>query len=68
MSDIETDIANALKNCSFLPGCFDKRFVRNLNTAKPMTEKGRKFMVVLLFKYRKQIPNHTIFQTRLQNG
>ena len=58
MTDLQKQIATALKNCSFLPGSFDKRFVRKMDTDKEMTEKGLRFMLVLLEKYRRQIPNY----------
>lgn len=39
MTDLQKQVAIALKNCSFLPGSFDKRFVRNLDPEKEMTVK-----------------------------
>lgn len=46
----------ALKRCSFLPGSFDKRWVKNADPEKAMTKEGRTFMLKLLMKYRRQIP------------
>lgn len=57
---LEIKIANRLKACSFLPGTFDKMFVKKINTNPhyEMTEKGRLFMFRLLIKYRRQIPDY----------
>ena len=59
LTNIERDIALALRNCFFLPGSFDKRFVNQLDkwTDRDMTVKGRAKMMELLQKYRRQIPN-----------
>lgn len=60
MSLTERNIANALSQVSFLPGSFDKRFVKQLPNwlEREMTEKGRVKMIELLHKYRRQIPNY----------
>lgn len=58
MTSQERKIASALKGVTFLPGHFDKRFVRQLNFEKDMTVKGRAFMIKLLHKYRRQIHNY----------
>lgn len=58
MTPIEISIRSALQNCTFLPGSFDKRFVMNLQADKPMTEKGRAFMITCFHKYRRQIKNY----------
>jgi hypothetical protein len=65
MTELEKQIATALKNCTFLPGSFDKRFVRQLNPDKEMTEKGLKMMLDLLDKYRRQIPNYQNLKQRI---
>jgi hypothetical protein len=59
MTEPEKSIAWALRNCSFLPGSFDKRFVNQLDKwiDRDMTVKGRAKMMELLQKYRRQIPN-----------
>ncbi len=60
MTTAEWTAACRLSECSFLPGSFDKRFVRQLRSKKDkeMTDKGRKFMLTLLTKYKRQLPHH----------
>jgi hypothetical protein len=43
MTELERQIAWSLRRCTFLPGSFDKRFVKQLPNwqEKEMTEKGR---------------------------
>jgi hypothetical protein len=67
MTSTERKIATALMFCTFLPGCFDKRFVKQLPkwNDRDMTEKGRAKMIELLHKYRRQIPNYTTLKNEL---
>jgi len=65
MTDLQKQVATALKNCSFLPGSFDKRFVRNLDPDKEMTEKGLNMMLRLFDRYRRQIPNYQGLKERI---
>ena len=60
MTSHEKKIAWALSRCTFLPGSFDKLFVKQLDNWKDreMTEKGRAKMIELLHKYKRQIPNY----------
>lgn len=60
MTNIEKKIAARLNNCSFLPGSFDKRFVKQLSNwdDREMTERGRATMLMLFTKYRRQIPDY----------
>lgn len=58
----QMDMILALHKCTFLPGSFDKRFVKTLfkrvaldNTVKPLTERQGKYLAQLFHKYRKQI-------------
>lgn len=49
-----------LHRCTFLPGSFEKRFVKNLFnrsilSEKPLTEKQGRYLAELFHKYRKQI-------------
>lgn len=57
MTNKEKMLAEALQQCSFLPGSFEKRFVRGLpdRQDKPMTKEGRRLLLELFYKYRKQI-------------
>lgn len=72
MTNLERDIAIALGNCSFLPGTFDKRFVKNLPNwyEREMTVKGRAMLIKLMDKYRRQIPEakYNSFKERLDGG
>jgi hypothetical protein len=60
MTEIEKHMANGLKFCTFLPGSFDKRFVKQLDNwiDREMTTDGRSMMVKLYHKYRRQISNY----------
>ncbi len=60
MTDPELRIAEALLRCSFLPGSRDKKFVQQLPNwhDRAMTTKGKAYMMALLQKYRKQIPDY----------
>lgn len=60
MTLTERHIAEALSNVTFLPGSFDKRFVKQLPNwlEREMTEKGRARMIAIFHKYRRQIPNY----------
>jgi hypothetical protein len=61
MEDIEYKAIKSLAACTFLPGTFDKRIARqwsemaDRDREKPMTKKGRRFLWVLVWKYRRQI-------------
>lgn len=68
MTSIEVRCARALSTCSFLPGCFDKRWVKQLPKwqNREMTEKGRALLLKLVQKYRRQIPNHLYLYTNLK--
>ncbi len=68
MTQAEIDIAIALQLVTYLPGSFDKRFARNLKNWKnrDMTEKGRAYMMKLLDKYRRQIPNYNSLKSNPQ--
>lgn len=56
----EKILANELMKCSFLPGSFDKKFVKQLPNwySKPMTQKGKKTLVDLFHKYKRQISDY----------
>jgi len=57
----DEDKANIAKlvPCRFLPGSFDKRFARDLDSqlsnSGEITEKQRTYLVKLIYKYRRQI-------------
>jgi hypothetical protein len=62
MTTDEISIIHALSNVTYLPGSFNKRFIRSLNGIadnKPeqeITEKQREWMYRLLYTYRRQVP------------
>lgn len=60
MTDLEKVITAALTQCSFTPGSFDKKFVKQLPNwwTRELTERGRETMIRLLHKYRRQIPEY----------
>ena len=48
-----------LTGCSFLPGSFEKRFVRQLSSLSPLatlTEKQLMLLGQIFYRYRKQLP------------
>ena len=54
---------SALARCTFLPGGWDKRFVRNIPAdLNSMTEKQRWWLVSLTHRYRRQIPDKLLIQ------
>lgn len=67
MTAIESKMALRLNHCTFLPGSFDKRFVKQLSNWKDreMTEKGRAKMIELFHKYRRQISDYQTIHNEL---
>jgi hypothetical protein len=61
MTPYEIRLANALANCSFLPGSSHKRFCRNMaETAKNRPEhelslRQRHYMELMAWRYRRQL-------------
>jgi hypothetical protein len=59
-------IARALAGCSFLPGCWDKRFARDMafiaehSREKDFSERQRVHLVRLAHKYRRQLATATV--------
>jgi hypothetical protein len=62
VTKFEVNLALALARCRFLPGSWDKSFVRGMvhraRTApdEPLTEHQAELMRRLAYKYRRQIP------------
>lgn len=54
-TDLERKAIAALGHCTFLPGSFDKRFVRGLQPATELTVKQREWLQKLFYKYRRQM-------------
>lgn len=61
MTDLEKKVLNRLANATFLPGSFDKRFIRNMAatwTERDLTVKGRDYLLKMLHRYKRQIPDY----------
>jgi hypothetical protein len=65
MTPNQMDMIIALHRCVFLPGSFEKRFVKSLfnrlalrNDNKPLTDRQGNYLARLFHKYRKQIGSH----------
>ena len=59
MTEDQLIAIKALNTCTFLPGCFDKRFARTLvafSVDHVLTEKQDKTLFMELHRYRRQIP------------
>lgn len=63
MTSEEINMIDALRTCSFLPGSYDKRFVKslmemlakeNLEKPKQLTENQHNYLVKMFHAYRKQ--------------
>jgi hypothetical protein len=63
MTPEEVKMIDALRGCNFLPGSYDKRFVRSIwemlakenpEKPKPLTENQHIYLVALFHKYRNQ--------------
>lgn len=69
MTGNQIDMILKLKECVFLPGSFDKRFVRSLfkraalSPDTPLTQNQSRYLAELFHKYRKQIDttNHNVY-------
>ena len=59
MTDEQRKMVDELAGCTFIPGSYHKRFVRDMITRldKDLTEKQAAFLVKLRVKYRRQITN-----------
>lgn len=55
----ELDILNRLQGCRFLPGSFDKKFPRNIDTLN-VSPLQQWWIYKLGYKYRKQIKNDAL--------
>ena len=68
MTPLQIQMIVDLHRCTFLPGSFEKRFVKSLfaraakDPNKPLTGKQESYMYELYHKYRKQvgIVNHNV--------
>lgn len=63
MTKEETKMIAALSKCNFLPGSYQKRFVKDMSyllayddidNSKPLSENQHNFLVLLFHKYRNQ--------------
>ena len=56
MTDAQREMVTALQRCSFLPGSFDKRFVRDVAAQeRDLTVRQDECLRGLAHKYRRQI-------------
>jgi hypothetical protein len=62
MTSNQIEMLIKLNRCSFLPGSFEKRFVKALfnraaigDSIKPLTERQGNYLAELFHRYRKQI-------------
>lgn len=65
MTTDEMQAVMALVRCTFLPGSWDKRFVRALGQHArdtPLSDKQREWLWKLVWKYRRQIPYPSIVE------
>ena len=66
MTEEERAIAEALSRCTFLPGCWDKRFARDMaahaarKPDEPISERQAAHLLRLSHKYRRQLPTRII--------
>lgn len=66
MTDHEIRLAEALGQCSFLPGHPHKRFVRDMvaiarrSPDKELTPRQREYLDILAWRYRRQIPGSLV--------
>ena len=55
-TDTEKQIIECLKNCSYLPGSFDKKFPNKIDVDN-ISPRQKYYIYFLGYKYRKQIGN-----------
>ena len=66
MTPAEIVVAKALGRCSFLPGCWDKRFSRDMaflaehSPERELSDRQGAHLLRLCHKYRRQIPAEVI--------
>jgi len=70
----ERDFARKLVRCKMRPGCYDKRFARDMagyaeqQPDRELTAGQRDFLLKLVVRFRKQIDEDTVAQALLQIG
>ena len=55
ISEAERSLVARLRQCTMLPGSFDKRFVRSVEGAEMITTRQADYLASLLHKYRRQL-------------
>ncbi len=58
MTPEQHDLIHKLSRCTFLPGSYEKRFVRDLSSCPPeqeLTEKQARFLLKVGWRYRRQL-------------
>jgi len=60
MDALHQERLQSLKQCSFLPGSNDKRFIMRATRASLFTDKQKQYLTALAWKYRRQMPAHLV--------
>lgn len=55
LSPLERSMLAALARCTFLPGSFEKRFVRDISGVTALTERQRALFHKIFYRYRRQM-------------
>lgn len=55
LTPLERKMLRLLAGCTFLPGSFEKRFVRSISDQTALTEKQRALFHKMFYRYRRQM-------------
>lgn len=55
LTEREMKAIKALNGCRFLPGSYDKRFVRSMQGGELISEKQAAFLRLVFYRYRRQL-------------
>lgn len=55
ITEREMKAIKALNGCRFLPGSYDKRFVRDMRGGELISEKQAAFLRLVFYRYRRQL-------------
>lgn len=71
LDDTDRLLIQNLRQCTFLPASFDKRFARNMGhiaerTAGELTDRQRSCLNALVYRYRRQIPTPIVAKAALR--
>ena len=71
MTPDEIAIVEALAGCRFLPGCSQKRFVRQMagrDRSRSLTDRQRAYLWAIAWSWRRQLPRNLIVLAREKSG